>query len=126
MHSRSFLITAIYLLGSDGNDRELSEPSALTWDDTADEYFHKKLHEIVCDRHTSGPFKPMRQDVSKICQGFSFVALCRSQRVTPGGAFQAALQLALARVSGKFMSVGEVVSIRYEKGSVLTRIWLNI
>ena len=95
------------------NDQDLVEPVALTWDDAPDEYFHRKLHEFVLSAHSSGPFKPMAEDVGKICQGVAFSELCRSHRLTPGGVFQAALQLALARVVGRPMGVGEVVSLRY-------------
>ena len=68
---------------------------------------------MINTSRSAGSFKPLSQDVFKICPGSSFEALCKAQGVTPGGAFQAGLQLALAKIAGRCMSVNEVVSIRY-------------
>lgn len=85
----------------------------MIWDDTADGYFKRKTVSAINVSRTTGPFKPLSQDVFRICVGNSFEALCKTQGVTPGGAFQAGLQLALAKIAGRCMSVNEVVSVRY-------------
>ena len=82
------------------------------WDDTADGFFKRKIATTIDTSRTSGPFKPLSQDVFRICPGSSFEALCKAQGVTPGGAFQAGMQLALAMIAGRCMSVNEVVSVR--------------
>ncbi|XP_020612759.1 uncharacterized protein LOC110051124 isoform X1 [Orbicella faveolata] len=89
------------------------EPFAIRWDDTADGYFKQKIKSVIKTNRTSGPFKPVSQDVFKICPGYSFEELCKEHRVTPGGAFQAGMQLALSKIAGRCMSVNEVVSIRH-------------
>ena len=99
---------------------------ALNWEDTTDFHFQTRLEELIRDRQTSGPFKPLCQDVYKICQGFSFETLCKSYAVTSGGVFQTALHLALARVAGRCMSAAEVVSIRYEDQFVVLEISTEI
>ena len=88
------------------------EPFAIKWDDSADGYFKQKINSVIDTSRTSGHFKPLSQDVFKICPGSSFEVMCKAHRVTPGGAFQAGLQLALAKIAGRCMSVNEVVSIR--------------
>ena len=87
----------------------------MIWDDTPDGYFKGKITSTINASRTSGAFKPLSQDVFRICSGFSFDALCKTQGVTPGGAFQAGMQLALAKIAGRCMSVNEVVSIRYRR-----------
>jgi len=89
------------------------EPFAIRWDDTADGYFKQKIKSVIKTSRTSGPFKPLSQDVFKISLGYSFEELCKEHRVTPGGAFQAGMQLALVKIAGRCMSVNEVVSIRH-------------
>ena len=89
-----------------------SEPYPIMWDDTEDGYFKHKIANTINNSRTSGPFKPLSQDVFRICPGSSFEGLCKAQGVTPGGAFQAGMQLALAKIAGRCMSVNEVVSIR--------------
>lgn len=89
------------------------DPCPMIWDDTADGYFKGKITSTINASRTSGAFKPLSQDVFRICSGFSFDALCKTQGVTPGGAFQAGMQLALAKIAGRCMSVNEVVSIRH-------------
>ena len=88
------------------------KPFPIKWDDTADGYFKQKIKSVITTSRTSGPFKPLSQDVFTICPGYSFEELCKEHRVTPGGAFQAGMQLALAKIAGRSMSVNEVVSIR--------------
>ena len=88
------------------------EASPIIWDDTNEEYFKHKTAEFIKESRTSGPFKQMSQDVFRICAGFSFESMCKGHCVTPGGAFQAGMQLALAKISERCMSVNEVVSIR--------------
>ena len=88
------------------------EVRAISWDDTEGGYFKQKITSVMNTSRTSGPFKPLSQDVFSICPGSSFEALCKACGVTPGGAFQAGMQLALAKVAGRCMSVSEVVSIR--------------
>lgn len=89
------------------------EPYPIIWDDTADGCFERKVTSTINASRRSGPFKPLSQDVFRICPGFSFDELCKTQGVTPGGAFQAGMQLALAKISGRYMSMNEVVSIRH-------------
>ena len=88
------------------------EACPLSWDDTVDGYFKQKIASVMNSSRTSGPFKPLSQDVFRICSGLSFEAMCKTHRVTPGAAFQAGMQLALAKIAGRCMSVNEVVSIR--------------
>ncbi|KXJ16566.1 Choline O-acetyltransferase [Exaiptasia diaphana] len=99
----------------DGTDDVIiwQEPRPLIWDDSSDDYFKKKSAALISNSRISGPFKQLSQDVFKICHCFSFEAMCKSSGVTPGAAFQAGLQLALAKIAGKMMSVNEVVSIRH-------------
>ncbi|CAH3023881.1 unnamed protein product [Porites evermanni] len=89
------------------------EASPIIWDDTNEEYFKHKTAKFIKESRTSGPFKQMSQDVFRICTGFSFESMCKDHCVTPGGPFQAGMQLALAKISGRCMSVNEVVSIRH-------------
>ncbi|KAL9967377.1 hypothetical protein ACROYT_G025586 [Oculina patagonica] len=98
---------------SDDEDKIWPEPFAISWDDSADGYFKQKINSVINTSRTSGPFKPLSQDVFKIWSGSSFEEMCKAHQVTPGGAFQAGLQLALAKIAGRCMSVNEVVSIRH-------------
>lgn len=108
------MLFRIFFLLSGGSEgfKIWPEASPIIWDDTNEEYFKHKTAKFIKESRTSGPFKQMSQDVFRICAGFSFESMCKSHCVTPGGAFQAGMQLALAKISGRCMSVNEVVSIR--------------
>ena len=84
----------------------------MRWDDTQQGHFKQMIKNAIKTSRTSGHFKPLTQDVFRICPGFSFEEMCKAHRVTPGGAFQAGMQLALAKMAGRCMSVNEVVSLR--------------
>lgn len=96
----------------DADNSTYPEPYPLIWDDTADEYFRRRIDYKIQTSRKSGPFKPFSTDVFEICRGFSFVHMCKTHGATPGSVFQAGMQLALGMFAGRPMSVNEVVSIR--------------
>ena len=105
--------TIFFLLSGGYEDFKIwPEASPIIWDDANEENFEQKTAVFIKESRTSGPFKQMFQDVFKICAGFSFESMCKDHCVTPGGAFQDGMQLALTKISGRCTSINEVVSIR--------------
>ncbi|XP_031565684.1 uncharacterized protein LOC116300862 [Actinia tenebrosa] len=96
----------------DADDSTYPGSYPITWDDTTDEYFRRSIDYKIQTSRESGPFKPFSTDVFQICRGFSFEEMCKGHGATPGGVFQAGMQLALGMIAGRPMSVNEVVSIR--------------